>query len=59
MSLAEAASTAKASIYDMMDLINREKITPPQPTDEEFAKELQDATDIFKTINHQTKSKSK
>jgi predicted HTH domain antitoxin len=35
VSLQEAATTAKVSLYDMMDLVEKERIRPPvQPRDE-------------------------
>ncbi len=48
VSLAEAATVAGVSIYDMMDYLDREKITPPQTMDDEFNDALNDARMIIK-----------
>ncbi len=36
ISLQEAATQAKVSLYEMMDFLKREKITPPVSSDEEL-----------------------
>jgi predicted HTH domain antitoxin len=48
VSLAEAATAAGVSIYEMMDYLDREKITPPQTTAAEFNDALDDAREIMK-----------
>ena len=48
VSLAEAATAAGVSIYEMMDYLDREKITPPQTTASEFNETLDDARGIMK-----------
>ncbi len=48
VSLAEAATAAGVSIYEMMDYLDREKITPPQTTAAEFNDTLADAREIMK-----------
>ncbi len=51
VSLAEAATLAKVSIYEMMEYVEREKIQPPDITEEEFEEELKSAEKIFKKLN--------
>jgi len=48
VSLAEAATVAGVSIYEMMDYLDREKIKPPETTIDEFNEALEDARKIFK-----------
>lgn len=48
VSLAEAATVAGVSIYEMMDYLDREKILPPQTTEAEFKESLDDARDVMK-----------
>lgn len=48
VSLAEAATLAKVSIYDMMEYVEREKIQSPALTDEEMEGDLKSAKKLFK-----------
>jgi len=48
VSLAEAATLAKVSIYDMMEYVEREKIQSPALTDEEMEEDLKSAKRLFK-----------
>ena len=48
VSLAEAATLAKVSIYDMMEYVEREKIQSPALTDEEMEEDLKSAKKLFK-----------
>ena len=50
VSLAEAATLAKVSIYEMMEYIEREKIQAPPLTEEEMEEELKRAKNLFKDI---------
>ncbi|MHA1612611.1 MAG: UPF0175 family protein [Promethearchaeota archaeon] len=50
VSLAEAATMAKVSIYEMIEYCQREKITAPSPSDEEIAEEFESAGIIFSNI---------
>lgn len=47
VSLAEAATLAKVSVYDMMEYIQREKIQPPALSKEEMEEELKNAQKIL------------
>ena len=51
VSLAEAATLAKVSIYVMMDYVDREKIQPPSLTDGEMEEELKWAKKLFEEMN--------
>jgi predicted HTH domain antitoxin len=51
VSLAEAATLAGVSIYDMMDYLDREKIKPLQTTIEEFNNAHDDARKVFEKID--------
>ena len=51
VSLAEAATLAKVSIYAMMDYVDREKIQPPSLTDGEMEEELKWAKKLFEEMN--------
>lgn len=44
VSLAEAATLAKVSIYEMMDYVEREKIQPPALSEKEMEEELKKRT---------------
>ncbi|TFF99317.1 MAG: ribbon-helix-helix protein, CopG family [Promethearchaeota archaeon] len=50
VSLAEASTLAKVSIYEMMDYIEREKIQSPSLSEEEMKKESNKAKKLFKEI---------
>jgi predicted HTH domain antitoxin len=50
VSLAEAATIAGVSIYEMMDFLDREKISPPQTTEDEFKESMDDARDAMKRV---------
>jgi len=50
VSLAEASTLAKVSIYEMMDYIQREKIQAPSLTEEEMEEELKKTKKLFKNI---------
>ncbi|MHA1672836.1 MAG: UPF0175 family protein [Promethearchaeota archaeon] len=50
ISLAEAATMANVSIYEMMEFCQREKITAPSPSEEEIVQEFDDANSIFSKI---------
>ena len=47
-SLQEAATMAEASIYDMMDFVEKEKIRPPVQSGDEIDAEIHDAIEITK-----------
>jgi len=50
ISLAEAATLTKVSIYAMMDYVEREKIQPPSLSDKEMEEELKNAKKLFESI---------
>ena len=47
VSLQEAATTAKVSIYEMMDFVEKEKIFPPPETDEQLREDLSRTRDLL------------
>lgn len=51
VSLAEAATMAKVTIYDMMEYIDRERIQPPEPSEKELKEELENTKQIFKKLD--------
>jgi predicted HTH domain antitoxin len=51
VSLAEAATLAQVSIYDMMDYLQREKIQSPSLSEEEMEEELQNSQRILRNEN--------
>jgi predicted HTH domain antitoxin len=53
VSLAEAATLAKVSIYEMMDYVEREKIQPPALSEKEMEEELNNANNLFNKIKKQ------
>ncbi len=50
ISLAEAATLARVSIYVMMNYIEREKLYPQSLSDEEMEEELKKAKKIFENL---------
>ncbi len=50
VSLAEAATMANVSIYEMIEFCQREKITAPSPSEKEIVQEFEDANTIFSEI---------
>lgn len=50
VSLAEAATLADVSIYEMMDYIDREKIRAPPLSEEEMKEELEKSEKLFEDI---------
>ena len=56
VSLAEAATLAKVTIYEMMEYIEREKIHSPPLSEEEMKEDLKNAKDIFNKIKKREKS---
>lgn len=46
-SMAESATLANVSLYEMMEYCQREKIRPPEPTDTELQREMDQAEKIF------------
>ena len=50
VSLAEASTLAKVSIYEMMDYIEREKIQPPSLSEVEMEEEMNKAKKLFKEL---------
>ncbi len=48
LSLQEAATAAKVSLWEMMDFVEREKIQPPEETDEEIRADFARAQSTFK-----------
>ncbi|MHA1273616.1 MAG: UPF0175 family protein [Promethearchaeota archaeon] len=50
VSLAEAATMADVSIYEMMEYIEREKILPPALSKEEMEEQIKKTREIFKKI---------
>ncbi len=48
VSLQEAASNAKVSLYEMMDHVRIEKLRPPVQTKEELTTELEKSKNIMK-----------
>jgi predicted HTH domain antitoxin len=50
MSLREAATHAKVSLYDMMDYVQKEKIFPPAQSEEEIKQDLKDSQLIFNKL---------
>ncbi|MHA1148656.1 MAG: UPF0175 family protein [Promethearchaeota archaeon] len=50
VSLAEAATLAKVSIYDMMEYAEREKLQPPALTEDEMKAELEMSKKIFNQL---------
>jgi len=51
VSLAEAATLAEVSIYEMMEYIEREKIQAPSLSEDEMEEELKDSKKLFEKIN--------
>ncbi|MFO8020459.1 MAG: UPF0175 family protein [Promethearchaeia archaeon] len=47
VSLAEAATLAKVSIYEMMEYIDRERLKPPSLSKEELETELKNSEALF------------
>ncbi len=47
VSLQEAASSAKVSLYEFMDYIRKEKLRPPLQTDKEIADEFTRSKQFF------------
>jgi predicted HTH domain antitoxin len=50
MSLQEAATKAKVSLYEMMDYIQKEKIYAPAQSTEEIMQDLKNSKDIFEKL---------
>ncbi|MGQ4875251.1 MAG: UPF0175 family protein [Promethearchaeia archaeon] len=50
VSLAEAATMADVSIYEMMEYIESEKILPPALSKEEMEEQIKKTREIFKKI---------
>ena len=50
VSMAEAATLAKVSIYKMMDYVEQEKIQSPSLTDLEMEKDLKRSKKLFEEI---------
>ena len=50
ISLAEAATLAKVTIYDMMEYCKREQIRPIEPDSSELAKDRKNAEEIFRKL---------
>ena len=48
VSLQEAASQAKVSLYEIMEYIKRENIHPPDQLKEEIIAEIEDSKNHFK-----------
>jgi predicted HTH domain antitoxin len=59
VSLAEAATLADVTIYDMMEYVEREKIQPAPLTEQEMRDDLDTATKIFKKMKKHKKSLAK
>ncbi len=55
VSLAEAATLAKVTIYEMMEYVEREKIQAPALSDQEMKEDLKNADALFKKINKRDK----
>jgi len=49
-SMAEAATLAKVSIYNMMEYIERERIQPPSLTDPEMEEDLKRSKKLIEEI---------
>ncbi|TXT54500.1 MAG: hypothetical protein BAJALOKI1v1_2150005 [Promethearchaeota archaeon] len=52
VSLAEAASIAKVSLYEMMDYVDRERIQAPALTTEEMEEELRHSKELFEKLRN-------
>jgi predicted HTH domain antitoxin len=50
ISLAEGASLANVSIYEMMEYLDRERIKPPSLTHEQMEEEWQESKRIFENL---------
>lgn len=50
VSLAEAATLAKVTIYEMMEYISRENISPPPSTNKELEEKLVDSLKLLKDL---------
>ena len=50
VSMAEAATLAKVSIYEMMEYCRREQIRPIEPSPAEMDEEFSDAREIFQKL---------
>lgn len=50
VSMAEAASVADVSIYEMMEYCQREKIFPPMPSEDELRAESEEAAKVFQAL---------
>ena len=48
ISLQEAATAAKVSIYEMMEYVETEKIRPPVQSEEEILAEIEESSSIMK-----------
>ena len=55
VSLAEAATLAKVSIYEMMEYIDRERLEPPSLSREEMERELENSKELFAKIEKEKK----
>jgi predicted HTH domain antitoxin len=52
VSLQEAATAAKVTLYEMMDHVGRERIMPPAETDAELRDDLERSKGILKALRH-------
>ena len=50
VSLQEAATSAKVSLYEMMDYFQKEKIAPPAQSTEEIMQDLNNSKKIFEKL---------
>ena len=50
MSLQEAATQAKVSIYEMMDYVQKEKIFPPAQSTTEIMEDVEESKALFKRL---------
>jgi predicted HTH domain antitoxin len=53
ISLAEAATLAKVTIYDMMEYSKREQIRPIEPDSSELRKDRTNAEEIFRKLKEE------
>ncbi len=51
VSLQEAATQAQVSIYQMMDYLETQKITPPAQTDEEMQEDIERSKRVFAKLS--------
>ena len=57
LSLQEAATASKVSLYEMMEYIDQEKISPPSPSVQEMEEEWAESHELFNQISNAPKTR--